>query len=64
MAAQNQKKKIVKYRRLPGFNIGTIMFGIIFIYMIICMVMYLTSKKVTAYEVTAGPLSEIGRAHV
>ena len=57
MAAQRKKKKIVKYRRLPGFNIGTIMFGIIFIYMIVCMVMYLTSKKVTAYEVTAGPLS-------
>ena len=33
------------------------MFGILFIYMVICLVMYLTTKHVTAYEVTAGPLS-------
>lgn len=57
MAAKKQRKKIIKYRRLPGFNIGTIMFGIIFVYMVVCLVMYLTSDKVTAYEVTAGPLS-------
>ena len=38
-------------------NIGTFMFGILFVYMIICLIMYLTSPHVTAYEVTAGPLS-------
>ena len=39
------------------FNIGTIMFGVLFVYMIICLVMYLTTEHVTPYEVTAGPLA-------
>lgn len=51
------KNKIVKYRRNPILNIGTILFGILFLYMIICLFLYLTSKHITAYEVTAGPLS-------
>ena len=33
------------------------MFGLLFIYMIICVVMYLTTEHTTAYEVTAGTLS-------
>ncbi|WP_394911268.1 HlyD family efflux transporter periplasmic adaptor subunit [uncultured Robinsoniella sp.] len=54
---KKKSKKITKMKRFPLFNIGTLMFGIVFVYMIICMVMYLTSTHVTAYEVTAGPLS-------
>lgn len=54
-----QNQKIIKHRKKSpiGFNIGTVLFGILFIYMIICLVMYFTSEHVTAYEVTAGPLS-------
>lgn len=55
--AKNKKNKIVQYKRYRFFNIGTIMFGVLFIYMVICLVMYMTTEHVTAYEVTAGPLS-------
>ncbi len=54
---KKKNSKIVKYRRFPLFNIGTVMFGILFVYMIVCLIMYLTSTHITAYEVTAGPLS-------
>ena len=55
----NRKKnnKIVKYRNGPVLNIGTVLFGVIFVYMIICLVMYVTTDHITAYEVTAGPLA-------
>lgn len=52
-----RKNKVVKLNHHSMLNIGTFMFGILFLYMIICLVMYLTSPHVTAYEVTAGPLS-------
>ena len=61
MANRKSKNKIVKYRRFPllHMNIGTVLFGIIFLYMVICLVLYLTSSHVTAYEVTEGFLSGI-----
>ena len=52
-----RNNKVVKIHHHSMLNIGTFMFGILFIYMIICLIMYLTSPHVTAYEVTAGPLS-------
>ena len=52
-----RNNKVVKIHHHSVLNIGTFMFGILFIYMIICLIMYLTSPHVTAYEVTAGPLS-------
>lgn len=55
--ANSRKNKIIPYRRYRFFNIGTIMFGVLFVYMIICLVMYLTTEHVTPYEVTAGPLA-------
>lgn len=59
MANRKSKKKIVKYRRFPflHLNIGTVLFGVLFLYMIICLFLYLTSSRVTAYEVTSGTLS-------
>lgn len=50
-------KKIVRYKRHININIGTILFGLIFIYIIINLILYITSSHVTIYEVTAGPLS-------
>lgn len=52
-----RKKKVVPMHDHSIINIGTIMFGILFLYMLICVIMYLRSEHVTAYEVTAGPLS-------
>lgn len=58
MANRNlRRKKVVKLYHGSIVNIGTIMFGIVFIYMLIYLVMYLTSERITAYEVTAGSLS-------
>ena len=56
--SKRSKKKVVKYRGFSFFNIGTVLFGIIFVYMIICLGMYLTTVHITSYVVTAGSLSE------
>lgn len=39
------------------FNIGTFIFGAIFVYMIISFIMYLTADHIESYQVTAGPLA-------
>lgn len=57
MAVNKTNTKISKYRRYSSINIGTILFGIIFIYMIICIFLYVTRDHVTSYEVTAGSIS-------
>lgn len=59
MAALSRKdrKKIVKLHQHSFFNIGTIMFGIILLYIFICFIMYLTANHITGYMVTAGTLS-------
>lgn len=57
MAGNKTNKKITKYRRYSAINIGTIIFGIIFIYMIICIFLYVTADHITSYEVTAGSIS-------
>ncbi len=56
MKTQNNKK-IVRYRTFSFLNIGTVLFGVIFIYIIICLFLYLTTDHIVAYEVTAGPLA-------
>ena len=38
-------------------NIGTFIFGAIFIYMIISVALYLTADHIESYQVTAGPLA-------
>lgn len=63
MGKRTEKNKITKYRRRPFFNIGTLLFGTIFIYMIISLFMYLTEKHVTAYEVMKGTITGNYRYH-
>lgn len=50
---KDKKSKISKHKKYSFFNIGTIMFGVLFVYMVICLVLYLQTEHVTAYEVTA-----------
>ncbi|MCD8022288.1 MAG: hypothetical protein LUF30_04700, partial [Lachnospiraceae bacterium] len=57
MNLSRNSKKITKYRRYSFFNIGTLLFILIFIYMIIMLVMYATQTHITAYEVRTGSLS-------
>ena len=44
------------YRKKWHLNIGVVIFGIIFLYLVVTVLLYLTENHVTAYE--------IGRAHV
>lgn len=46
------------FKRIFTLNIGTILFGILFIYMLISIVLYFTSVHFTSYQVVAGPLSK------
>ena len=44
-------------RRGPVLNIGTIVFGALFLYILISFLLYLTSSHVESYQVTSGPLA-------
>lgn len=59
MAVRSRKRqnKITKLHSNSILNVGTIMFGIVFLYILIYLIMYLTADHITAYEVTAGSLS-------
>ncbi len=54
---RRQPRKVVNIKGGFSINIGTIMFGIVFLYMLIYLFMYFTADHVIAYEVTAGSLS-------
>lgn len=49
--------KITKYRRPLNLNIGMIIFAVIFVYTVICVVMYFSTEHVVGYEVKKGALS-------
>ncbi len=61
--SNNSNNKITKYRRPSMFNIGTLLFGIVFIYMIICVFMYLTETHIESYEVSLGSITGNYRFH-
>ena len=44
------------YRKKKYINIGLIIFGIIFLYLIITIVLYLTAPRITPYEVREGSI--------
>lgn len=46
-----------KMKNIFSMNIGTMLFGVLFIYMLFSMVLYLTSSNIESYLVIAGPLS-------
>ena len=59
--SDNKSKKmpgiLAKLRMVVGLNIGTIMFGILFIYMAFSAILYFTTTHIESYQVTSGPLS-------
>lgn len=64
LADRNVRKNLGKLKHLPGalfgripLNIGTFIFGALFVYMLISILLYLTADHITVYQVTAGPLS-------
>ena len=46
-----------KIRKIFSMNIGTMLFGMLFIYMLFSAVLYLTSTNIESYLVISGPLS-------
>lgn len=55
--ARAKSSKIKKYRKPLNLNIGMIIFGVIFIYVVVCVIMYFQSGRITRYEVMEGSLA-------
>ncbi len=53
--SKNTLQRLLK--RIP-LNIGTFIFGLIFIYMIVSIILYITADHIESYMVTAGPLAQ------
>lgn len=49
--------KIKKYRKPLNINLGMVIFGFIFVYIIICVFMSFTDKRISGYVVAEGSLS-------
>ena len=56
MTTENTKSNIIKYPHNKHLNIGIIMFGIIFIYLVGTIIMYITAPQITVYEVRQGSI--------
>ena len=52
-----KESKIKKYRKPLNLNIGMIIFGVIFIYIIVCVIMYFQTGHIVRYEVQEGSLA-------
>ena len=52
-----KQKKIKKYRKPLNLNIGMLIFGAIFIYVIICVIAYFQTSHIVRYEVQEGSLA-------
>lgn len=46
------------FKRIVTLNIGTILFGILFVYIIFSIILYYTSVHFSSYQVVSGPLSK------
>ena len=53
----NNPNKITKYRRPLNFNICMLIFATIFVYVVICVIMYFRTDHVVGYSVKEGSLS-------
>lgn len=54
---QQKQKKPIKYRKPLNLNIGMILFGAIFVYVVYCVISYIQSDPIRPYEVQEGSLS-------
>lgn len=52
----NNKSNIMVFRKKWSLNIGIIIFGIVFIYLVATVLMYLTENHISAYEVREGSI--------
>ena len=56
-SAANEPDKIRKYRKPLNLNIGMIIFAVIFVYVIVCVVIYFQTGYIVRYEVQEGALA-------
>lgn len=56
-AKKKAKSNIKKYRKPLNLNIGMIIFGVIFIYVVVCVIIYFQTSHIVRYEVQEGSLS-------
>lgn len=56
MTSDIKESNILKFRKRKQLNIGIIIFGIIFIYLVATVIMYITAPKITVYEVRQGSI--------
>lgn len=54
--AQKHSTNITTFRKKWNINIGIVIFGVVFIYLIVTVLMYLTSNHISAYEVREGSI--------
>ena len=54
--SSEKESNIVKFKKKQQLNIGIIIFGIIFIYLVATVVMYITAPHITIYEVRQGSI--------
>lgn len=52
-----KQKKIKKYRKPLNLNIGMLIFSAIFIYVLVCVIMYFQTSHIVRYEVQEGSLA-------
>lgn len=55
--AQKQPSKIRKFKKVH-VNLGTVIFGLVFVYLFFIVLMYFTHNRVSIYEVTTGEIVE------
>ena len=56
MKQENKESNILKFKKKRQLNIGIVIFGIIFIYLVATVVMYITAPHITVYEVRQGSI--------
>ncbi len=56
MAKSTKKNNIVVYKKKMHLNIGIVLFGIILIYLIATVIMYMLTDRITSYEVRMGSI--------
>lgn len=54
--SDNKLTNIQVYRKKWNINIGVIIFGVIFIYLVITVLTYVTAKHISVYEVREGSI--------
>ncbi len=54
--ANRNSNNIRQYKKPLNINLGMIFFGVILVYILICMFMYFTTKHVSGYQVKTGSL--------